>query len=115
MFAAIETMIARAITTVTIKTASTVKATVIEKWMVILDRKMVPKKKLMPCIWMLATKKAVLAREALQPPPNTQGTPFPQHPTTAAGPGLVKTTTSPTKDGAASCRHARELTPTRKK
>ncbi len=64
-------MIARVIAIVIIKIASMVEANMIKKQIIILNQTMVPKRKLMPCIWMLTTKQAVLAREALWPPPST--------------------------------------------
>ena len=110
MLTAIATMIAQAVAIMTSRIVDIVDATTIKIPIATLDQTLLLKKSLMPCMLMLAAKQAVLTCKALPHLPSTQGAPPPLHPTTAARPGLVKTTTSPTKDATALCHHARELT-----
>ena len=64
---------------------------------IIINQKMVPKRTIMPCTLMLATKQAGITRDA--PLTScTQCTPLPLFPPPAAGPDLVRTTTLLTKD-----------------
>ena len=64
---------------------------------------------------MLAAARVALARAASPPIRARQSAPPPLHPAPAAGPGLVKTTTSLTKDATVLFRPARGLIPTLRK
>mgnify|MGYP006163774179 CR=1 FL=1 len=115
MLAMIATRIARAITIVITRIASTIETIAIERTIALIERSMTRQRATTPCTSMLAAARAALAREVFHPPRACRDAPPPLHPAPAAGPGLVKTTTSPTKDTTVVFHPARGLIPTLRK
>ena len=112
MLAVIETRIARAIAIAITKIASTIDTIAIERTIALIDRSTTRQRATMPCTSILVAVQVALAREVFLPPRACPDAPPPLHPAPAAGPGLVKTITSPTKDPTVVFRPARGLTPT---
>ena len=112
MLAMIATRIARPIAIAITRIASTIETIAIERMIALIERSMTRQRATTPCTSMLAAARVALARAASPPIRARQSAPPPLHPAPAAGPGLVKTTTSPTKDTTVVFHPARGLTPT---
>ena len=109
MLATIAKRIAGAITIAITRITSTIRTIAIGKLIAIIDQAMARTRTIMPCTPMLAAARVPLARAASPPLRARQSAPPPLHLAPAADPGLVKTTTSLTKDATVLFRTARGL------